>query len=797
MKQLTYEPDEGRKVGLHNHLACSPASSTDASWTRSTPMARSARARSCTQGDPLVLAIHERKPQAGAAMLHRGGPKSYVHDDSLLWDHKGEGVVTDVHADEHGVIKSRSRATARWGSGTSCPDAMAIRAWSERRTRRPDAAQHRWPAAGRAAKPAGRDQRTNPMQVIEAVLGKIARQDRPALRPACLSGREHGQYALQSCEARPLGHRDNLRPAHQPHLPNVLTGERFFYKLYHTADTKETGRDTGAYTAEDQPAKGGAEGAKRLGLLDINALISHGVPAVLKDAKLIRGQRNDAFWNAFRTGQPAPMPEVPLVYHKWLAHLTGAGINVRRDGGRLHVMALTDKDIDQLSSGPLMHAQAVHAASNDPIPGGLFDVGLTGGHHGNRWSHLPLHESFPNPVMEEPVRRILGLTKVGLEDKLKAPGGLAELRQALEHYDVDRGIQVQRQAISSGRTSRRDAAVKLLGYLTTLKDKDIKPAELLLSKMPVIPPAFRPVTKIDGMQLTSDANVLYQDLHKANENLRDALSEGLDGGEERLALYRAMKAVSGLGDPISLKAQERKLGGLLTHVFGKGSPKFGLFQRRVLSNTLDVVGRAAITPDPSLDMDHVGIPESKAWEIYRPFVMRRLARRYNGGEQRVPMTEIARWILNKDSRAHHALLEEIAQRPVLINRAPVWHRYGFMAAWPHLVKGETLHISPITTPGFGADFDGDAMNYSVPVTDEAVAEATDKMLPSRNLLSVRDFKVHQLPRQEYLHGLYLATRPRGQGRAPRTFASVADVKRAYRNGELAADEPVVIAGGYD
>jgi DNA-directed RNA polymerase subunit beta' len=145
-----------------------------------------------------------------------------------------------------------------------------------------------------------------------------------------------------------------------------------------------------------------------------------------------------------------------------------------------------------------------------------------------------------------------------------------------------------------------------------------------------------------------------------------------------------------------------------------------MFQRRVLANTLDVVGRAAITPDPTLDMDHVGLPESKAWTIYRPFILRRLARRYNAGDQRVPMTDLAKWIQSKDPRARQAMMEEIGSRPVLINRAPVWHRYGYMAAWPTLVPGETLRISPITTPGFGADFDGDAMNYTVPVSDDAV-----------------------------------------------------------------------------
>ena len=76
-----------------------------------------------------------------------------------------------------------------------------------------------------------------------------------------------------------------------------------------------------------------------------------------------------------------------------------------------------------------------------------------------------------------------------------------------------------------------------------------------------------------------------------------------------------------------------------------------------------MIGRAAITPNPALDMDHVGLPESKAWTIYRPFILRRLAKQYNTASHRVPMTELAKWIGSKDPRAKRAMMEEIEARP--------------------------------------------------------------------------------------------------------------------------------------
>jgi DNA-directed RNA polymerase subunit beta' len=123
----------------------------------------------------------------------------------------------------------------------------------------------------------------------------------------------------------------------------------------------------------------------------------------------------------------------------------------------------------------------------------------------------------------------------------------------------------------------------------------------------------------------------------------------------------------------------------------------------------------------------------------------------------------------------------------------VLHKFGIMAFRPRLVKGDVLQVSPLIVKGFNADFDGDAMQFHVPTTEAAVKEAYDRMLPSRSLLSPADFKtpVH-MPGQEYLLGLFQATR-RGQSkRRPRVFRNRQDALAAYERGQVRADEPVQI-----
>jgi DNA-directed RNA polymerase subunit beta' len=183
-------------------------------------------------------------------------------------------------------------------------------------------------------------------------------------------------------------------------------------------------------------------------------------------------------------------------------------------------------------------------------------------------------------------------------------------------------------------------------------------------------------------------------------------------------------------------------------------------------------------------MDQVGLPETQAWTIYRPYVMRNLVRRG------MKAMDAAKAIADKDDVARKALIEALDERPVIISRAPVLHRYGVMAFWPQLVKGNTLQIPPIITPGFNADFDGDQMNYHVPSTKEAVRDAITKMLPSRNLRSVSDFDVHYYPRQEFLFGLHLASTAKKKGL--KTFRAKADVLAAYKRGEIGVDDQIEV-----
>ncbi len=743
-------------------------------------------------GDPLVLALNKTRHTA----VHRGHKPMFT-EASQTWQHEFPGEVVDVDQTKEGgwnvTVKAYMPAqegdklAGRYGDkgviSKIVPDDQMVQ--------------------GRDGKPyeillnpLGIISRGNPSQVYEALLGKVARARGQAFKVPSFNDKSLLDLVKKElADAKLSDTEDLLDPSTSRKIPGVLTGERFMFKLHHTAESKGKGRgDLGAYTSEGLPAKGGEFGAKRVSNMEINALLSHGATEVLRDSQVVRGQRNDDYWRAFRLGLTPPSPKVPFVYEKFLSYLQGAGINVRKDPDRLQLFAMTDKDVDKLSSGALQTGKTVENDTLAEIQGGLFDKTLTGGHNGQRWTHVGLVEPMPNPVMEEPIRRMLGLTQKKFEavlsgvEELNGKSGPIAIKEALGRIQLDPSIQYYEGVVRDGPRSRRDNAVKVLGYLKAMKKGGLKPDEFMMTKVPVLPPALRPITQFNKMQLIADPNLLYRDLMLANSALADMKGQVGDNqlGDERLRLYNSFKAVTGLGDPVQAKTQEKGVRGLLKHVFGS-SPKMGMFQRRVLGMPVDVVGRATITPNPDLNMDQVGIPEQKAWTIYRPFVVRRLIR------SGMPAMQAAKAVADQSQVAQRALDEEMKRRPVIINRAPTLHRYGFMAAWPTLVKGDTLQISPVVTPGFNADFDGDAMNYHVPVTDEAVSEAIEKMLPSRNLRAASNFQTHYIPRNEFLMGLYLASTAKND-RPARIFRSREDVIRAYQRGELDLGDRVNIRG---
>lgn len=761
-------------------------------------------------GDPLILAINRVEPTE--AQL-KAGKKAMMRDASLTWEHHDLGIVTDVFASPKGmqvIVKTKSemgvgdKLSGRYGN----KGVVGYVADDDELPSLPDGTK---PEV--LYSPLAIVGRVNPAQVIEAWLGKCAAKTGKRYAVKDFSDiDDYVQYAKDELKKHGLTSTEDLLDETDPDnpkvIPHVLCGNSFVMKLHHTVESKAQSRGLGSYSMDNQPAKGGDDGAKRIGIMELNALLGHGATENINDMRLVKGQQNYDYWRQYMAGYTPPTPKVPYVYERFINYLKGSGINVVREGPRVNIMAMTAKDIDQLCGNRELKGikdartglQTLSTVAWDnnmkTVKDGLFDENATGGHGGNKWSFIRLDTKLPNPVMELPLRLMLGMTEAKFRDVMAGKEettygtGPNAIYEAAKHLDIDTELARARRDIDSGKKTFRDAAVKRLGYLKTAKRLNQNPADWFTDKVPVLPPFFRPVAELGSskLPLVADPNYLYKDLFDANQTYK-ANKQWFgekDANNLALSVYDNFKAVTGIGEPVTTESQSRNAKGLLKAVFSANGPKYNMIQRQILGMPVDFSGRSVIAPDPDMDMDTVGIPENIAWDVYKPFVIRRLRQYGRSGMEALKEVE------NKSQGAREALQKELESRPIIMNRAPTLHKFGMFAAFPKLTAGDHIHMNPFVCGGLNADFDGDAMQFHTPTTKEAVEEAIEKMLPSRNLLATATFKSMPDITKENLIGLYEATRP-GASKAPiRTFSSKEEVIKAYKQGKIGPADRVRI-----
>ena len=635
---------------------------------------------------------------------------------------------------------------------------------------------------------------TNQSQIYEALLGKVAEKTgKPEIVPA-FAKEDLYDYVANKLKQNHLRADEELTdPNTGRKIPNVLVGRSYMYKLKHLAESKLSARGTDEYDSEGVPAGEGEDKSKRFGSLETTALVGHDAFDVIQDAKLIRGQNNSKFWRDIRTGGIPTIPGEPLVHKKFFSHLIGSGINVRRTQKGMSVFALSNDDVNQLA-GPreLKSRDTYETKTFRPIDGGLFGQDVFGV-NGDKWGYIQLDDPVPNPVMEEPIARLLRIPEKSL---IAATTGTQEvdgmksgkdIKDRLAKIDLKLEAAKALNEFKEAPLSKKDAALKRYVAIERMNRLGVSPDQYMLDRIPVLPPIYRPVTTHNGLTMVADSNYLYAQMLDARDDLREAANlpaEYQQRAKERL--YKDWKELTGLYEPEDVKLRSKHVQGLLKWALGD-SPKFSAVQRKVIGSTVDTVGRGVIVPDSRLTLNQVGIPKRMAFGIMAPFVERMLVQR---GYSPI---DAMKQVKEQTPQATELLQEVMKTHPVLMNRAPSLHKLNVMVFDPVLVAGNAVHVNPSIVVPYAADFDGDTVNLHVPVSDNARREARNRMYPDRNLVGMRNRKVLYKPEREYQQGLYIATRMKqGENVRPRIFRTLEEARDARRRGIIDIDDPIVI-----
>ena len=764
--------------------------------------------------DPLATALVKTQIPPEAQLikkLSRSAFKPY-RDNSVKWDKDVPGEVVGVHkagktmtvlVKAREPLRTGDKITGRYGNKGVVADIIE------------DAEMPR-DAQGNPMEVIQSPQtvpgRINLGQVYEALAGKVAKKTGKPIAVAPFSHTNYHAYITGLLKKNGVEDTEALYDPSGRKLGKALVGDSYFLKLRHMVEDKyseRTGGPGSPYDINNSPAGGSGERAQALGSLEQYALLSHGSRSILVDAhsRASDSAQQDEIWRALQLGTPLPPPKVPFVYSKFEGLLKGMGVATKKEGNLVSLLPMTDKDVREMSSGEIRTPDTLRAKDLRPAPGGLFDPRITKGPGGDAWAHIRLSEPMPNPLFEEGLRALTGLTKEELQGVVRgekslprsmvkkagitlAPGkglmGTQGLKQYIDSIDVDKELDELKAAMPRLTGEGLNKANRRARALLALQATGMKPSDAyMLQNVPVVPPVLRPVmVKPDGNLSIDNLNELYRGLIIS----KDAFKEGSKRlPEKELAalrgdIYDGLSAL--VGTTSKRRVQGDEMRGILDIMRGN-SPSTSFFQQQVVKRRQDLSARAVITPDPNLSIDEVGMPKKMAMAVYKPFVVREL--------RTVGYTPLrAQEAIKKNEPIVFSMLDKvIKERPVLMKRDPVLHRYGIMAFKPTLHEGSSIAMSPLLMGPFNADVDGDAMAVYTPMSPGAVKDAWN-MLPSNHLFSPATGRVAYTPGTEPITGLYTMTRP-GKTLNKR-FSSLSDAKKAFYSGDIALNDFVSIEG---
>ena len=330
----------------------------------------------------------------------------------------------------------------------------------------------------------------------------------------------------------------------------------------------------------------------------------------------------------------------------------------------------------------------------------------------------------------------------------------------------------------------RENAIKRIRVLENLVGTGSNPSWMILSVLPVIPPALRPMIQLEGGRFaTSDLNELYRRIITRNNRLLRLLEidapQLIIRNEKRL-LQEAVDTLidNGKRGKIALSANNRPLKSLSDIIKGK----HGRFRQNLLGKRVDYSGRSVIVVGPSLKLNQCGLPYEMAIELFQPFIIRELINQGLASNMK-----IAKNLIQQNEPIINPVLEKIlTNHPIFLNRAPTLHRLGIQAFEPILVQGRAIKLHPLVCSAFNADFDGDQMAVHIPLSLEAQAECYMLMLAPYNFLSPANGQPIILPSQDMVLGCYYLTLNNIKGLlgSSHYFANLEDVLLAYNQNKI-------------
>jgi len=287
-----------------------------------------------------------------------------------------------------------------------------------------------------------------------------------------------------------------------------------------------------------------------------------------------------------------------------------------------------------------------------------------------------------------------------------------------------------------------------------------RPEWMILTVLPVPPVTARPSITLDnGQRSEDDLTHKLVDIIRINQRFM----ENREAGAPQLIIedlwellqYHVTTFMDNeiSGTPPARHRSGRPLKTLSQRLKGKE----GRFRGSLSGKRVNFSARTVISPDPTLSLNEVGVPDRVAKEMTQTMNVNEMnldeARRYvQNGPEGHPGANYVRRPDGRRLKVTEKNCEELSEKVkpgwevsrhlidgdiVIFNRQPSLHRMSIMAHEVVVMPYKTFRLNTVVCPPYNADFDGDEMNMHALQNEEARAEARVLMRVQEQMLSPR------------------------------------------------------------
>jgi len=317
---------------------------------------------------------------------------------------------------------------------------------------------------------------------------------------------------------------------------------------------------------------------------------------------------------------------------------------------------------------------------------------------------------------------------------------------------------------------KRLSAIEVRERLINIPDEELKkigvntkacrPEWAVMSLLLVPSVTVRPSITLDsGERAEDDVTHKLSDIIRANQRLWENLNAGAPEViiEDLWDLLQYHITTFFDNNVTRIPPARHRSGQPLKTITERIKGKEGRIRHNLAGKRVNYSARTVVSPDPSLNLNEVGVP----YEVARVITVAEIVTTLNMESMKELIKQGdkypgANYVIRPDGR-RKKITEELKEeliaeiKPgykverhlrdgdvVLFNRHPTLHKQGLMAHFVKVLPYRTFRLHPAAAFPYNADFDGDEMNIHSPQNEEALAESRVLLNINNNIISSKN-----------------------------------------------------------